>query len=218
MAGIDGASPSSPFSRSVTKATARVDRRAAAVRWETTARRRAARCRRRGRTEPRAFDAAPSAPARCSAAESRNSSSMRDARGLRARGFSAISTSSGTITVRDQYDILSRWNGNHCGSSMISTGITGTARHGTCRTAPAGTRVNTLVRSAPPARGSPRARGACAARRVVADHLQREIRLDAGAHVEGAVVEQRPAAMLALDAAQIDADLRFQRGVDRSPR
>ena len=42
---------------------------------------------------------------------------------------------------------------------------------------------------------------------VVADHLQREIGLHAGADVEVAVVEQRPAAVRALDAAQIDGDL-----------
>ncbi len=59
-----------------------------------------------------------------------NSSSMPTPSGLRACGFIAISTSSGTITVRAQYDILDRWNGNQRGSSMISTGITGTARHG----------------------------------------------------------------------------------------
>ena len=35
------------------------------------------------------------------------------------------------MTVRAQYEILSRWNGNQRGSSMISTGITGTARQGT---------------------------------------------------------------------------------------
>ncbi len=61
---------------------------------------------------------------------SRNSSLMPIPFGLRAHGFFAISTKSGTITVRLQYEILSRWNGNHFGSSMISTGITGTARQG----------------------------------------------------------------------------------------
>ena len=61
---------------------------------------------------------------------SRNSSSIRTFFGLRARGFSAISTSSGTMTVRLQYEILSRWNGNHLGNSMISTGITGTRATG----------------------------------------------------------------------------------------
>ena len=55
--------------------------------------------------------------------------------------------------------------------------------------------------------------GARHVRRVgrVADHLQREIGLDAGAHVEGAVVEQRPAAVRALDAAQVDSDLALER-------
>ena len=37
--------------------------------------------------------------------------------------------------------------------------------------------------------------------RVVANHLQREIRLDAGAHIEVAAVEQRPAIVRGLDAA-----------------
>ena len=55
-----------------------------------------------------------------------NSSSIVTPRGLIALGFSACNTSSGTITVRAQYEILSMWNGNHFGSSMISTGITGT--------------------------------------------------------------------------------------------
>ncbi len=57
---------------------------------------------------------------------SKNSSSMPIPRGFLATGLSAWSTSSGTMTVRAQYDTLSRWKGNHRGSSMISTGITGT--------------------------------------------------------------------------------------------
>ncbi len=52
------------------------------------------------------------------------------ARVLRPR-FLAWITNSGTITVRAQYETLSRWNGNHFGSSITSTGITGTAVHGT---------------------------------------------------------------------------------------
>src|SRR6185369_16901204 len=59
-----------------------------------------------------------------------NSSSMRIPLGLRACGFSAISTSNGAITVRDQYDTLFMWNGNHNGKCMISTGITGTEVQG----------------------------------------------------------------------------------------
>ena len=49
----------------------------------------------------------------------------------------------------------------------------------------------------------------------IADHLQSEITFDAGAHVEGAFVHQRPAAMGALDAAQVIGDLGLQHGVDR---
>ena len=54
------------------------------------------------------------------------------------------------MTVRLQYEILSRWNGNHRGSSMISTGITGTARHGMMPNCASRSRVNTFERDAPP--------------------------------------------------------------------
>ena len=50
--------------------------------------------------------------------------------------------------------------------------------------------------------------------RIVADRLQREIRLHAGRQVERPVMEQRPAAVRALDRPQIDADLRLQRRID----
>ena len=49
---------------------------------------------------------------------------------------------------------------------------------------------------------------------VVADHLQREISLHARAHVEIAVLNQGPAVMRALAAAQIGRDLGFQFRVD----
>ena len=62
---------------------------------------------------------------------SRNNSPIETPLAFTARGFFAISTRSGTMTVRLQYEILSRWNGNHFGNSMISTGISGTACHGT---------------------------------------------------------------------------------------
>ena len=70
--------------------------------------------------------------------------------GLRALGLSACSTNSGTMTVRLQYEILSRWNGNHFGSSMISTGMTGTARQGMNPNSASISRVNTFARDAPP--------------------------------------------------------------------
>ena len=147
---------------------------------------------------------------------SRNNSSMRMFFGLRARGFSAISTSSGTMTVRLQYEILSRWNGNHFGSSMISTGITGTARHGMKPNSASSSLVKTLDRAAPPRAAHRLARPRHVRRvDVVADRLQREIGFHAGAHVERAVMEQRPAAVLALDAAQIDGDLALQLGIHR---
>ena len=86
---------------------------------------------------------------------------MRTAFALRATGRFAIRTRSGTITVRLQYEILSRWNGNHFGNSMISTGIIGTARHGMNPNKASMMRVNTFARSAPP-----RARNASRARRM----------------------------------------------------
>ena len=81
---------------------------------------------------------------------SRNSSSIRTPFGLRAFGFFSISTSNGTMTVRLQYETLSRWNGNHLGNSMISIGITGTARQETNPNSASMMRVNTLAREAPP--------------------------------------------------------------------
>ena len=89
---------------------------------------------------------------------------MRTPFELRARGFFAISTNSGTMTVRLQYEILSRWNGNHFGNSMISIGITGTARHGMKPNRASMMRVKTLARSAPPrASTASRARRMCPA-------------------------------------------------------
>ena len=52
-------------------------------------------------------------------------------RGLRARGLSAANTIKGTITVRDQYEILKMWKGAHFGNNRASTLVTGRARHGT---------------------------------------------------------------------------------------
>ena len=100
---------------------------------------------------------------------------------------------------------------------MISTGIAGTARHGMNPNSASISLVKTLARAAPPrARiASPRPRHV---RGIdgIADHLEREIGLHARAHVELAVVEQRPAAVLrALRPPQIDGDLAFQLGIDR---
>ena len=128
--------------------------------------------------------------------------SMRMPFALRARGFFTISTSNGTMTVRLQYEILSRWNGNQRGSNTTSTGITGTARHGMNPNSASMMRVNTLARSAPPrARTASRARAYDPRRRNL-DHLEREIGLHRRADVKRAVTEQRPAAVIALDTAQ----------------
>ena len=99
---------------------------------------------------------------------------------------------------------------------MISTGITGTARQGMNPNSASMMRVNTLARSAPPRASNRLARAAHVIRvNGIADHLQREIGLDRRADVEIAVAEQRPAAVFALDAAQIDRDLGFERGINR---
>ena len=45
---------------------------------------------------------------------------------------------------------------------------------------------------------------------IIADHFQREIGFDARAHIESAGVEQRPAAVIALDAPYVDGDQAFQ--------
>ncbi len=68
------------------------------------------------------------------------------------------------MTVRLQYEILSRWNGNHFGNSMISVGIAGTARHETKPNSASMILVKMLARAAPPrARISWRARAMCGA-------------------------------------------------------
>ena len=142
---------------------------------------------------------------------SRNSSSMvTPCADSRARGFFAMQHQQRHDHGAAQYEILSRWNGNHRGSSMISTGITGTARHGTMPYSASRQRVNTLAALGAAAQAD-RLAGAAHVRRLrlVADHLEREIGFHRRAHVEVAVVEQRPAAMRALDAAQIDGDLRL---------
>ena len=79
---------------------------------------------------------------------------------------------------------------------MISTGITGTARHGTSPNSASRMRVKTLQSRAPP-RARIAARAARHVRRIgrIAGRLQREIGLDRAAEVERAAVKQRPAAM-----------------------
>ncbi len=68
------------------------------------------------------------------------------------------------MTVRLQYEILSRWKGNHFGSSMISTGMTGTARQEMKPNSASISRVNTFDRDAPPReRMASRARAICGA-------------------------------------------------------
>jgi hypothetical protein len=84
--------------------------------------------------------------------------------GFLARGFSAASTISGTIVVRAQYEILLRWNGDHIGSNMISTGSTGTLRQVVMPNSVSMKRVKTLLLAAPPReRIASRARAICGA-------------------------------------------------------
>ena len=156
-------SPSSPFSRSVTKRTALAIalRRERAGNAGCTARSTVSRPLKK---RPHPERVGGEIQSRTCAGGVRNSSATATLRGLRATGRSAISTSSGTITVRDQYDTFERWNGNHSGRCMISSGITGTARHGTWANRASWARVNTLLRSAPPAvRIACRARAMCGA-------------------------------------------------------
>ena len=79
---------------------------------------------------------------------------------------------------------------------MISTGITGTARHGTSPNSASSDAGEDIAAPRAAARQDRRAR-ARHMRRIdrVAGRLQREIGLDRGAEIEGAAVEQRPAAM-----------------------
>ncbi len=142
--------PSSPFSRSMTKATARRMALCRAARGKAGSTRRSTESSAL-KTRPHGERYGPLIQSRTRSGGVRNSSATPTPRGLRARGRSAISTSSGTITVRDQYDTLERWKKNQRGRCMISTGITGTARHGTCPNSANWQRVKTLVRSAPPA-------------------------------------------------------------------
>ena len=102
---------------------------------------------------------------------------------------------------------------------MISTGITGTPRQrDRARKRQQVAREHVAVGGA--AAAEDRLAGAHHMRSIdgIADHLQREIGLDAGAHVEGTVLNQRPAAMVALNAAQIVRDLGFERASTGSPR
>jgi hypothetical protein len=88
------------------------------------------------------------------------------------------------------------WNGNHLGSSIISTGIYGTPRHGSSpNNASAGFFHMRRLR-------------------VVAGEFQCVVRLDGAAQVQLAVVIQRPAAVLGLARTQVIGDLQLQRRVD----
>jgi hypothetical protein len=71
-------------------------------------------------------------------------------RGFFASGFFAASTSSGTITVRAQYDIFDRWIGNQRGKRISSTGTVGTFFHEVWPYSANRMRVKTLALSAPP--------------------------------------------------------------------
>jgi hypothetical protein len=150
MAGKIAPSPSSPLSRSLTQATAlSIARcREALGKYGSVARKTLSTPRKNQNHDAFCCGAFGVGPTVCGG--SRNSSSMRTPLALRARGFFAISTNSGTMTVRLQYEILSRWNGNHFGNSMISIGITGTARQGMKPNRASMIRVKTLARAAPP--------------------------------------------------------------------
>ena len=122
-----------PFSRSVTKRTpfdgAGVSSSA------TTARLLSARDRAVEEQRPAAMHMGGE-PGRGRLAVTKQLSWIPTPRGLRARLRNAASTSSGTMTVRAQYDMRDRWIGNQRGSRMISTGMVGGAQ-GAGRTGPA---------------------------------------------------------------------------------
>ena len=136
-------------------------------------------------------------------------------RGFRARGFFAISTSSGTMTVRDQYDTLLEMERE---PARQQHDLDRHHRHRAPRHLAEQRELDAgedVARAAPPRAQDRRARPHHM-RRVgrVARRLQREIGLDAGGQVEIAAVEQRPAAMLALDGAQILRQRRLDAVVD----
>ena len=88
------------------------------------------------------------------------------------------------------------WNGNHFGSSMISTGITGTVCQWMNANRASNERVNTFRPCGAAAVERITSRAVCdRAFDIVADHFEREIGLHARAHVEVAVVKERPAVM-----------------------
>ena len=125
----------------------------------------------------------------------------------RARGFKACSTSSGTMhrarpvgnlvemerkPARQQHDLDRHRRHAAPGNCAVEREQEAGEDIAPCR----------------PAMGENRFARAAHVRRVgiVADHLEREIGLDAGADVERAGVNERPAAMVALDSPQIDGD------------
>ena len=125
-------------------------------------------------------------------------------RGLRPRGFSACSTRSGTNTVRLQYETRDKWKGNH-------------DRYGTPRD-DAEEREQYASEHVGRAGAAACENGFARSLHVrqfwrVSCKLEREIRFHAGAHVEGPAMDQRPSAVLLLQAAEIAGDLRFQRWV-----
>jgi hypothetical protein len=95
---------------------------------------------------------------------------------------------------------LFKWNGDHIGSNMISTGSTGVARQ--VALARAAARADRLARPHHVGRVD-----------GIADHLQSEVRLDARADVEVAFMDQRPAAVGSLDPPQVVCDLGLERGI-----
>src|ERR1700738_3967654 len=106
---------------------------------------------------------------------------------------------------------------------MISTGMTGTAPHGTSPKNARRMRGNKVHGPAPPpprtARAAPRQdrrSRPCHVGRVdrVPRGLQREISFDRSAEVESAPMKQRPTAIRTLGRANVSRDPRLQLGLD----
>ena len=149
MAGKMPPRPSSPFSRGLIKLTAALIARSLAERGNIGSTLRSTLSMLRN-ISPQAEPVGLTKYFFTSFASSTNSSAILIFFGFSACGFSVIKTRSGTKTVRDQYETLPRWNGNQLGSKVISTGITGTARHGTCPKSAKVIRVKTFALAAPP--------------------------------------------------------------------
>ena len=110
---------------------------------------------------------------------------------------------------------MSRWKGNQRGRLIISTGIDGTARHGTWPKSARLIRVNTFATRGAAGGEHGLARTHHVRRvRVVADQLEGVVGLDGAAYVERSAGEERPAAVIGLTGADVGAETRLGLVID----